>query len=231
MRTPRVDATTGCRLDVLHGRSLIFLRVAAGTRPAIGPGGAVGDRSLRRTTEPRRTEREHPMPDTTRRRTRFRDLGIRTRLGLAFGAIGLLVVGCAAGGVGAVGEQRDLAQQIGAVDGVLQDAETMRFQIADATGWQGFVLGDAAAFGPEVALADDSYNRAGFLASKASIYDWLDALDTSGMNAAEKAQVDQLRPAWDSYFDWDAQVVAWVRPGTQDGLATAMTSINGGDAG
>src|SRR4051794_25684364 len=162
---------------------------------------------------------------------RSRSLTIRTRLALAFGGIGALVVACAAGGVLAVGEQQHLARQVAAVDGVIRDAETIRFQIADATGWQGFVLGDVAAFGPKAALADDSYNRAGFLASKASVYDWLDTLDTTGMSAAEQEQVAQLRPAWDSYFSWDDQVVAWVRPGTQEGLATAMTSINGGDAG
>src|SRR4051812_49340607 len=155
------------------------------------------------------------LPSRRGIRSRFRDLGIRTRLGFAFGGIGLLVVGCAGGGVAAVGQQRDLAQQINAVDGVIQDAETMRFQIADATGWQGFVMADVAAFGAPAALTDDAYNRAGFLDSKQAVYDWLDDLDTSAMSAAEKEQVAALRPAWDSYFQWDDQVVAWVRPGTQ----------------
>ncbi len=159
------------------------------------------------------------------------DLGLRARLTLAFGGVGLLVVGCAVAGVVAVGEQRDLSQQVSAVDGVVRDAETMRFQIADATGWQGFVIADVAAFGPEAALGDDSYNRAGFLASKASVYAWLDTVDTSAMSPAELAAFAQLRPAWDSYFGWDDQVVEWVRPGTREGLATAQTSINGGDAG
>ena len=158
-------------------------------------------------------------------------MGLRTRLGLAFGGVALLVVGCAVGGVAAVSEQRGLAQEVTAADGVLRDAETMRFQIADATGWQGFVLADVAAFGPEAALADDSYNRAGFLASKASVYAWLDAVDTRAMSPAERADFDRLRPAWDSYFAWDDQVVDWVRPGTREGLATAQTSINGGEAG
>jgi methyl-accepting chemotaxis protein len=164
-------------------------------------------------------------------RRRAADLGLRARLGLAFGGVALVVLACAAGGVTAVSQQRDLAQQVGAADGVLRDAETMRFQIADATGWQGFVLADVAAFGPEAALQDDSYNRAGFLASKASVYAWLADVQTSGMNRAERAAFDELEPAWDSYFAWDDQVVEWIRPGTQAGLATAQTSINGGEAG
>jgi methyl-accepting chemotaxis protein len=162
---------------------------------------------------------------------RLADLGLRTRLGLAFGVVALVVLGCAGGGVAAVAQQRELAGQVRAVDGVLRDAETMRFQIADATGWQGFVLADVAAFGPEESLRDDSYNRAGFLASKASIYEWLDGVDTSGMDATERAAFDQLRPAWDDYYRWDDQVVEWIRPGTQAGLAEAQTSINGGEAG
>ena len=171
------------------------------------------------------------LPSRRGIRSRFRDLGLRTRLGFAFGGIGLLVVGCAAGGVAAVGQQRDLAQQINAVDGVIQDAETMRFQIADATGWQGFVMADVAAFGAPAALADDSYNRAGFLDSKQAVYDWLDDLDTSAMSADEKAAGREAAPGLGQLLPWDDQVVAWVRPGTQAGLATAMTSINGGDAG
>ncbi|SCX44006.1 methyl-accepting chemotaxis protein [Klenkia marina] len=161
----------------------------------------------------------------------LRDLRLRTRLGLAFGAVAGLLLGCAVGGVAAVAQQRHLAEQVSAVDGVLRNAETMRFQIADATGWQGFVLADVAAFGPEQALADDAYNRAGFLDSKATVYAWLDGVDTDAMDATERAAFDQLRPAWDSYFAWDDQVVEWVRPGTQAGLATAQTSINGGEAG
>ncbi|SDN82592.1 methyl-accepting chemotaxis protein [Klenkia soli] len=171
------------------------------------------------------------MTDHTTSRRGLGRAGLRTKLALAFGGVALLLVLCAVGGVAAVGQQRQLAQQVRAADGVLRDAETMRFQIADATGWQGFVLADVAAFGPEASLQDDSYNRAGFLASKASIYQWLDAVDTSGMDAAELAAFDQLRPAWDSYYSWDDQVIAWIRPGTQAGLAQAQTSINGGDAG
>ncbi len=168
---------------------------------------------------------------TTSSRRRTADLGLRARLGLAFGGVALVVLACAAGGVSAVSQQRDLAHQVQEADGVLRDAETMRFQIADATGWQGFVLADVAAFGPEASLRDDSYNRAGFLASKASIYEWLAGVDTSAMDDTELAAFTQLRPAWDSYYSWDDQVVEWIRPGTQDGLATAQTSINGGEAG
>ena len=162
---------------------------------------------------------------------RLSNLRVGRRLGLAFGAVGALVLVSAGAGLSAVGEQRDLAEELSAVDGVLADAETARFQIADVTGWQGLVLADVAAYGPEVALAADAYNRNGMLEAKQGVYDWIDAVDTSPMSAAEKAAFDQLRPAWDNYFTWDDQVVAWLSMGTHESYVTTMESINGGEAG
>jgi len=162
---------------------------------------------------------------------RLSNVRVGRRLGLAFGAVGALVVVSAGAGLSAVGEQRDLANELSAVDGVVRDAETARFQIADVTGWQGLVVSDSAIYGPEVALADDAYNRSGLLESKAGIYEWLDEVDTSRMSAAEKKTFDELRPAWDNYFSWDDQVVAWLSAGTPEGNATAMGSINGGEDG
>jgi methyl-accepting chemotaxis protein len=162
---------------------------------------------------------------------RLSNLRVGRRLGVAFGAVGALVLLSVGTGLQAVSEQHDLAQQAVAADRVVADAETMKFQIADATGWQGYYLADVAAYGPEAGLADDGYNRAGFLESKKNLYAWLDSVDTTAMNTAERAKFRKLRPAWDEFFRWDDQVVAWVRPGGQAALATAMDSINGGDAG
>ncbi|SFO32039.1 methyl-accepting chemotaxis protein [Geodermatophilus obscurus] len=159
------------------------------------------------------------------------DLRVGRRLGLAFGAVGTLVVVCAATGLSAVGEQRDLAVELSRADAVLADAGTARFQIADVTGWQGLVVADAAVFGPAVALAPDSYNRAGLLEAKDGVYAWLDDVDTSAMDADEAAAFAELRPAWDNYFTWDDRVVAWLSEGTPQGYRTALESINGGEAG
>jgi methyl-accepting chemotaxis protein len=162
---------------------------------------------------------------------RLTNMSIRTKLVLAFGATAALVVVSAVGGVAAIAQQRNLSGQIVGVDRVVAEAETMRFQIADATGWQGFYIADVAAYGPASALSDKDYNRAGFLQSKRDVYAWLAAADTSSMSAGELAQFRKLRPAWDSFYTWDAQVVTWVRPGTVPALKTALDSINGGAAG
>ncbi|SFQ03172.1 HAMP domain-containing protein, partial [Geodermatophilus dictyosporus] len=162
---------------------------------------------------------------------RLSDVRVGRRLCLAFGAVGLLVLVSAGAGLSAVGEQRDLAEELSAVDGVLADAETARFQIADVTGWQGLVMADVAAYGPAVALAPDAYNRAGMLEAKAAVYEWLDQVDTSAMDATEREAFEELRPAWDNYFRWDDQVVEWLSAGTPESFLTTMESINGGEAG
>ncbi|RBY76662.1 methyl-accepting chemotaxis protein [Blastococcus sp. TF02-09] len=153
------------------------------------------------------------------------------RLGLAFGAVGALVVVSAGAGLAAVGEQRDLAHDLGAADSVVQEAESARFQIADVSGWQGLVMADVAAFGPAVGLAPDAYNRSGMLESKNAVYEWLAGVDTSVMDADEQEAWSELQPAWDHYFAMDDEVVSWVADGSDQGYRAAVESINGGDAG
>ena len=162
---------------------------------------------------------------------RLSHLRVGRRLGLAFGAVGALVLVSTGVGLSAVAEQRDIAQDLSATDGVLQEAESARFQIADVSGWQGLVMADVAAFGPAVGLAPDAYNRAGMLESKDAVHAWLDGVDTSAMDADEKAAWAELEPAWDNYFAMDDQVVAWVSDGSAAGFRTAVESINGGEAG
>ena len=69
---------------------------------------------------------------------RLRSSSIRTRLAVAFAVTAILVVGSAVGGVAAIAQQRRLSGQVAATQTVITDAETMRFQIADATGGQSF---------------------------------------------------------------------------------------------
>ncbi|TYP80445.1 methyl-accepting chemotaxis protein, partial [Blastococcus xanthinilyticus] len=171
------------------------------------------------------------MSSTSSSPRRFGNIRVGRRLGLAFGAIGGLVLLSAGAGLLAVSEQREIADDLTAVGGVLQEAETARFQIADVSGWQGLVLTDVAAFGPQVGLASDAYNRAGLLESKKAVYEWLDGVDTDAMDADEKAAWSELRPAWDFYFEMDDQVVAWISDGSPEGFRTAVESINGGEAG
>jgi methyl-accepting chemotaxis protein len=162
---------------------------------------------------------------------RLSHLRVGRRLGLAFGAVGALVLVSTGVGLSAVAEQRDIAEDLSATEGVLQEAESARFQIADVSGWQGLVMADVAAFGPAAGLAPDAYNRAGMLESKDAVYAWMDGVDTSAMDEDEKSAWAELEPAWDNYFAMDDQVVAWVSDGSAAGFRTAVESINGAAAG
>ncbi|WP_149203337.1 methyl-accepting chemotaxis protein [Actinotalea subterranea] len=158
---------------------------------------------------------------------RLRNLSVGLRLGGTFGAIGILVLVCVAIGLTSGQAQREYGERVTAAELVARDAETARFQIADVTGWQSLVFGDTTVYGPQTALAEDSYNRAGFLESKAGVYEWLDALDTSTATPEEAAEFAKLRPAWDEFFEWDDRVVGWLAEGTPAAYRTAMEAING----
>ncbi|WP_028046031.1 methyl-accepting chemotaxis protein [Cellulomonas sp. URHE0023] len=159
-----------------------------------------------------------------------RTSGIGRRLGISFAAVALTGLVSGAVGLASVVEQRGLSADITVAQEVLRSAETARYQIADLTGWQGLVFADAKVYGADVALAADAYNKSGMTEAKDGVYTWLEAVDTTGMTAAEKSAWDGLQPAWDSFFQWDEQVDAWLREGDA-GALKAIESINGGDAG
>ncbi|HEY0216542.1 MAG TPA: methyl-accepting chemotaxis protein [Cellulomonas sp.] len=156
---------------------------------------------------------------------------IGSRMSAVFGVMtAVLVVAIALGATMSQTQQR-YADQGTAADRILRLAEQARFQIADATGWQGLVVADVAAYGSEVALADDAYNRAGLLQSEHDVRDWLADLDTTGATAEEQQAFADLAPAWDSFFAGDDAVTALLATGDQDDYVAALELINGGSAG
>src|SRR5215213_9529798 len=131
----------------------------------------------------------------------------------------------------AVAEQQRLSGQLQRIEVLRAAADEARFQIADESGWQGLVLADAAAYGPERAYAPTSFNRKGFLDAKTAIYRWLDEVDTTAMTPAERTLFGQLRPAWDDFFRWDETITTWMADGSRASLARSMGKINDGEAG
>ncbi|WP_454083769.1 methyl-accepting chemotaxis protein [Georgenia sp. Marseille-Q6866] len=162
---------------------------------------------------------------------RLRRTGVATRLYVAFGIVALFVLFAAGIGLAAVGQQREQSAELARAESIAQLAEEARFQIADATGWQGLYLSDVAVLGAEVGLATDSYNMAGMAESRQAVEAWLDELDAVDLRPEEEQVFGGLRPAWEDFFAWDAQVVEWLAPDTQEGQETALESINGGEAG
>ncbi len=162
---------------------------------------------------------------------RLRRIGVAARLYVAFGVVALFVLIAAGIGYLAVSQQREQSAELARAESLAQLAEEARFQIADATGWQAFYLSDVAVLGTETGLASDSVNMAGMAELRQSVEEWLDELDAVHLHPAEEEIFGRLRPAWDDFFTWDAQVVEWLALDTQEGLETALTSINEGEAG
>jgi methyl-accepting chemotaxis protein len=162
--------------------------------------------------------------------SRWNQQSIGARMSAVFGLLFAVLVAAIALGLVTAQVQRTYADRVSQADAVLRLAEEARFQIADATGWQGLVVADVAASGPS-ALADDADNRAGLLASEVTVRQWLADLDTTGATEAERAAFDGLAPAWDAFFAGDDAVVALLRTGDPADYAAAMDSINNGAAG
>lgn len=160
-----------------------------------------------------------------------RRVGVARRLYLTFGLVSVFTLVAALFGIRAIAEQRDYTGELREAEQLVQLAEEARFQIADATGWQALYLADVAILGAEVGLAEDAYNLSGMAETRQAVEAWLDRLDTSGMDPELATVLDRLRPAWEDFFAWDAQVVEWLSQDTDEGRQAALDSINGGDAG
>src|SRR5262245_8468814 len=94
-------------------------------------------------------------------------LRVGWRMGAAFALVaGLIVVAAGAGWWGLRETSRTQAR-LDELSLARDDVAQARFYIADVSGWQALVVGDAVVSGPAVATSADSVNRAGVLESKA----------------------------------------------------------------
>ncbi|BCY08117.1 methyl-accepting chemotaxis protein [Actinoplanes sp. L3-i22] len=162
---------------------------------------------------------------------RISDINVGKRLGASFFVLTALIGASAGVGWWGMRQQVSAEEELATLEQVRDDIGAIKYDAADVTGWQGLVVADAGAFGYAYATGPDGYNREGELKSKDTIYTDLAATRTGAMTAAERAKFAQLKPAWDDFFTWDAKVMQWLSTDTRAGRATAMTSINGGEAG
>ncbi|MEV4345111.1 methyl-accepting chemotaxis protein [Actinoplanes sp. NPDC049596] len=161
---------------------------------------------------------------------RIGDVSVGTRLGASYLVLTALIVTAAGAGWWSLGQQSDKQRELAALQTLRDDVQTVAYDAADVTGWQGLVLADAGAFGNAYAINAANYNRKGELAAKDRTYADLKAVDTSLMTDGEKAEFAKLQPAWDDFFQWDDTVMGWLKQDTRAARAKAMTSVNGGDA-
>ncbi|WP_203879321.1 hypothetical protein, partial [Planobispora takensis] len=161
----------------------------------------------------------------------MRNLSVGKRLGLSFLLVSALIVAAVAVGQWGLKRQHDINLRMDQLEQVKDDIQTFAYHVADATSWQGLVVADAGAYGGREAIQPDSYNREGLMATKKALFATLDTTHVQYLTAAEKAQFDKLRPAWEDFFVEDDKIVKLLAEDTREGRVEAMDSINDGAAG
>ena len=164
-------------------------------------------------------------------RRRLRDLRIGTRMAAAFALCGLFVAAAACFGQVSQGRAADLQDRLDQLAVSKQIADDLLVSINEVTGWQGLYLDDVVAFGTDKALAEDAYNRGGYLRSKARIQKLFTTIDRSGLTARERAVLARTQQGFEKLFAEDDTIMTQVRAQGVKAFPAVMTSINGGPAG
>ncbi|MBO3739117.1 methyl-accepting chemotaxis protein [Actinoplanes flavus] len=161
---------------------------------------------------------------------RIADVSVGKRLGASYLLLTALIVTSAGAGWWGLGQQADAEAELAVLEQVRDDIQAAKYAASDVTGWQGLWVADVGAYGYEQSVGPDGFNRQGELKSKDALYAGLEATNTAGMTEAERAQFEQLKPAWDDFFVWDDTINKWLSEDTKASRAKAMDSINGGAA-
>ena len=193
--------------------------------------GAPGADTTRGTLTVPLTVRKEITPPMSSLLRWVRDLSIAKRLVASF-ALCFVFVGTAAYlGLSAQARGERMQDRLDQIADGQQIANEMLISINDITGWQGLYLADATAYGVDAALAEDSYNREGYLTSKAGIEEMFETRDTSGLTAAELEIYASTEANFRQLFSEDDWVVRQLERRGLEAMPTIMDSINGGDAG
>ncbi|WP_448058662.1 methyl-accepting chemotaxis protein [Cellulomonas hominis] len=143
----------------------------------------------------------------------------------AIGAVTAVVVGVIA--QVALGQVAGASSRLADLQAVSTDVGEIRMFNSDVSGWQVSYAWDTRRIGGPEAVADDSPNRAGYLASAASLEKALDAVDQSKLSADERDTFAQIRSLWQDFFAADDQVVALYQQGTPEALDAGDALITG----
>ncbi|MBG0814246.1 methyl-accepting chemotaxis protein [Planomonospora sp. ID82291] len=144
---------------------------------------------------------------------KINDLKVGARLGSAFAVVGVLL--CGAVGVGAVGisSAREATDHLEASTAVRGAALTAKFRTADFNGWQTGYAFDVIRGVPNA--ADDAVGqRKNFLASTEAFRGDLDKLESMGLTATQRADLQRAEAAFEDFMNVDEQIIAAYRGGT-----------------
>ena len=156
----------------------------------------------------------------------LRRMRLRLRLLLAFGLFCLLVAAMTGVGMVQSREQTRIADQVGRLQVLTRDVLELKFRNADISGWQLAYAWDSAFLSGAKATADDSPNRAGFLASAAALTGEIAAVGADPLTVAEHGFFQVIKTNFAEFLSVDEQVVAIMRAGGPKAGKAANDLIN-----
>ncbi|MEV4640022.1 hypothetical protein AB0J80_22000 [Actinoplanes sp. NPDC049548] len=118
---------------------------------------------------------------------------VGSRLAVSFGLLIVLLGVTAGAGWAGMRTQDRVGEDLAKLAAAREAVQQFLYQVAEVTGWQGLVIAEAGTVGGAAATEPTAYNRAGELASKAALYQALDALETVPLTAGERATAAPLR--------------------------------------
>ncbi|MDP9825711.1 methyl-accepting chemotaxis protein [Kineosporia succinea] len=132
---------------------------------------------------------------------------------MAFAVVTLMLAAASTAALVGLSQQRASAQRVETLSELVHAVDMVSFYNADVTGWQTAYAWDIRK--PSVAnpLADDSPNRAGFLADKAKLQAFLASFPIGSMTADENTTFQAISQGWTDFFASDDKAFAYYRAG------------------
>ncbi|MFI5492225.1 methyl-accepting chemotaxis protein [Actinoplanes sp. NPDC051859] len=159
-------------------------------------------------------------------RRRLRNLSVGSRLGVAFLAVCVLMLGVAGAGLWGAQRQSSLQAEMVRLNDLVKQVTQLRLLDNDINGWQAYVYAEYIEWGVDYLDADNpDTSRAGLLRSKQEVVDLLGAIPPGDLTAAERAEVANLRKLFDNYFAEDTKFVAEMAKNTEAGRAKAWDML------
>ncbi|MBG0564482.1 methyl-accepting chemotaxis protein [Actinoplanes sp. NEAU-A11] len=156
----------------------------------------------------------------------LRNLKIGVRLGAAFTVICLCMLTALGFGLWGQERSRSAAKDVAAATAARQAAMLAKFRTADFNGWQTGYAFDTIR-GVKGATDDSVGQRASFLASTAAFREDLAKLESLGLTADERAQVDAVQQSFEQFMAVDGRIIAGYRSGTRAGTQEANGLASG----
>jgi methyl-accepting chemotaxis protein len=144
---------------------------------------------------------------------RLGDLRVGTRLAVAFGSLGLLLLAVVTVALRGTSSQTSSERALIADQRAIQDVLQLKFRAADFNGWQTAYAFDAVR-GAKSAVDDATGNRKSFLDSVASFRREVAVVDANPTLDKHSSAIREISDAFDRFMASDQQIATFYRDGS-----------------